>query len=342
MCEEALALSRALGDRWDSAVALLYWADALLFQGKYLMARSFAEEGLALSKELGNRRRIATALNTLGNIAFYQGDIIAAHTNYEESLATWRDVGTEYAIAELLCALGQLALYQGDSAKARSLLEESQTTSTATGYRLGAVQALCGLGRVALHHGDFKTARARYEESAAICSTLDHKWDAALCLDGLGYVSAAEGNGVRAAQLWGAAQNLRESMGVPLPPVERPIYESAVPAARTQVGEQIFATAWEQGRAMSLEQVLAMPEQTTTGPVPAVSPSHPSTYSHDLTGREMEVLRLVAQGLTNAQIAGQLVLSHHTVNNHVRSILSKLEVASRSGATRFAIEHKLL
>lgn len=93
---------------------------------------------------------------------------------------------------------------------------------------------------------------------------------------------------------------------------------------------------------MTLEQVLAMPEQTTPGSAPAVKPSPTSTYPHDLTGREVEVLRLVAQGLTNAQIAGQLVLSHHTVNNHVRSILSKLGVASRSGATRFAIEHKLL
>jgi DNA-binding NarL/FixJ family response regulator len=88
-------------------------------------------------------------------------------------------------------------------------------------------------------------------------------------------------------------------------------------------------------------------QTAVTRPVPLHSTSR-TIYLHDLhdlhalTVREIDVLRLVAQGLTNAQIAGQLVLSPHTVNNHVRSILSKLGVSSRSGATRFALESHLL
>ena len=65
-------------------------------------------------------------------------------------------------------------------------------------------------------------------------------------------------------------------------------------------------------------------------------------YPAGLTAREVAVLRLVAQGLTNVQVARELALSPHTVNVHLRSIYSKLDVPSRAAATRFAVDHKLL
>jgi len=328
-------------------VALITWAEALFFQGKYATARSLAEEGLALSQEMGNRRRIASALYILGNIALYQGDTVTARTNYEESLAIWREAGNYRVIARMLCALGQLALYQGDSAKASSLLEESLAIYHTVSLQSGAAQALAGLGRVALNQGDFKTARARYGESLAICSTLGHKWHIAVCLDGLGYVSEAERNGVWAAQLWSAAQSLRETMDALLPPVERPLYERSVTAARAQLGEKSFAAAWTEGRSMTPEQALAA-QGPVTIPTPASAepPSTPPakpivTYPGGLTTREVEVLRLLARGLTDVQIAEQLVISPRTVNNHLTSIYSKIQVSSRAAATRYAIEHKL-
>ena len=71
--------------------------------------------------------------------------------------------------------------------------------------------------------------------------------------------------------------------------------------------------------------------------------SHPTpAYPAGLTVREVEVLRLVANGLTNAQIAQQLVISTRTVNAHMRSIYNKLEISSRTAATRFAIDHHLI
>ena len=82
-------------------------------------------------------------------------------------------------------------------------------------------------------------------------------------------------------------------------------------------------------------------------PVPVEQPStiemvpHPA-YPNRLTAREVEVLRLLAQGLTSAQIAEQLGIGVVTVNFHVRSIYSKLGVSSRSAATRYAIEHRLV
>ena len=72
--------------------------------------------------------------------------------------------------------------------------------------------------------------------------------------------------------------------------------------------------------------------------VPAPSPAYPG----GLTAREVEVLRLVAQGLTDAQVAEKLVISRRTVNWYLTSIYNKIQVSSRSAATRYAIEHQLV
>jgi DNA-binding NarL/FixJ family response regulator len=136
-------------------------------------------------------------------------------------------------------------------------------------------------------------------------------------------------------------------MGAPIPPVGRSVYEHAVAAARTQLGEDAFMTAWSEGRTMTPEQVLAtwetatLPQQASTEmPLPSAAQPSPS-FPPGLTARELEVLRLVAQGLTNPQIAQQLILSPNTVHTHVRSILKKLGVSSRGALTRFALEHHL-
>jgi DNA-binding NarL/FixJ family response regulator len=110
-----------------------------------------------------------------------------------------------------------------------------------------------------------------------------------------------------------------------------------------------FSIAWTQGRAMTPNQVLSgQVKVSMLAPNPGINaPAYPAakstiSYPDGLTKREIEVLRLIAMGLTDAQIAEQLVLSLHTVHAHLRTIYSKLGVTSRSAATRYAFEHKLV
>ena len=97
---------------------------------------------------------------------------------------------------------------------------------------------------------------------------------------------------------------------------------------------------------MTLEQVLAeltaLPIPIPTESVPALPATKPRISPDGLTTREMEVLRLVAQGHTDAQVAKQLVISPHTVNAHLKAIYGKIGVSSRSAATRYALEQHLL
>jgi len=174
--------------------------------------------------------------------------------------------------------------------------------------------------------------------------------DVAYSLMGLGAVAGARQRPERAARLFGVAEALREAISHPLPPVNRLDYERAVAAARAQLDTAAFVVAWAEGRAMTLEQAVALALEVAAE-VPPPAPAPPATpkptagaaeYPAGLTGREVEVLRLVAQGLTDAQVAARLIVSAHTVHAHLRAIYGKLAVSSRAAATRFAVDHHLI
>jgi DNA-binding NarL/FixJ family response regulator len=125
-------------------------------------------------------------------------------------------------------------------------------------------------------------------------------------------------------------------------------FESQVAVARAALGDD-FAAVWAEGRAMSTARIdseverLASVAPRAAGPIAVQPPPARSTgYPGGLTAREVEVLRLVAEGLTDAQAAERLVVSTRTVNSHLRSIYSKLGLSSRSAAGRFATEHGLI
>ncbi len=265
-----------------------------------------------------------------------------------------RELGDKDGMAWGNTLWGRLALSQSDASTARSLLEESLALSREIGAQQYFTESLSFLARVEAHQGDHATARTLYEQSLELCQEISYQVWVAPCLEGVaGVVAAQESEGASlagnlwAVRLWGAAQTLRETIGAPMPPIDRADYERAVAAARVRLGQEAFAAAWAEGQTMTPEQALAEQGQTTMlPPLPqasSIAPANPKPTSlNGLTAREMEVLRLVAMGLTSAQIAEQLVISLLTVNTHVRSIYSKLGVTSRSAATRYAVEHQLV
>ena len=293
---------------------------------------------------------IVGSLDDLARVAFLRGDLAQVSPLLEESLALAREVGHKLYIAFLLSLLGEIHLCQGNTTRARSSLEESmvlfkEAGSWRGGARRGMAWSLSLLAKVEAHQGDHVSARAFYEESLVIAREMGNKLNIVDCLEGLAVVVATQGEPAWAARLWGAAETLREAMGTPIPPVYRTEYEHSVTAARTQLGEKVFAEAWAEGRAMTPEQVLDV-QTPETKPISESSSTPPTkatpTYPAGLTSREVEVLRLVAQGLTDAQVAEQLVISPRTVNTHLTSIYNKLGVDSRTAASRFAIEQRLV
>jgi len=240
-----------------------------------------------------------------------------------------------------------LVLTQGDTTTSRSLLEESLRLSSEIGIQWGIAESLAGLAQVEVSQGNLAAARMLYEKCLAIEGEWKYKDLLPSCLEGLADVVGVQGEPAWAARLLGSAEALRKTMGTPLPPFYRAEYERSIATVRAQLGEKAFAAAWAEGRTMTPDQALfAQGPATILSPPPTVRPSVPptklSTYPSDLTRRELEVLRLVAQGLTDAEVAERLVISPHTVHVHTSTIYSKLEVKTRSAATRYAFEHNLV
>jgi DNA-binding NarL/FixJ family response regulator len=121
-----------------------------------------------------------------------------------------------------------------------------------------------------------------------------------------------------------------------------PGFEAALTQLRDHLGQAVFARLWAEGQTMTAARVLG-PEGKLPLSEPELPPPslRPPARHHDLTAREREVLALIAAGLTNKQIAEQLILSPHTVNIHVQAIYRKLAVSSRAEATRYALTHDL-
>jgi len=196
--------------------------------------------------------------------------------------------------------------------------------------------------------GDIAQARTLYEQSLAVATALGHWELKASCLQGLAVALTAQAQPLAAARLWGAAAAILQNSVTTLPRVLRASVERAQARARSQLGELVFAQALAEGRTMTAEQALAwqpaIPPQEahlSTHASPT-APTRPDSSPAGLTPREVEVLRLVAQGLTDAQVAERLVISYRTVTTHLSSIYNKLGSNSRAAAARFAAEHQLL
>jgi predicted ATPase/DNA-binding CsgD family transcriptional regulator len=359
LCQESLALYRELhGPReMASVLELLGWIATWL--GDAPRATTLLEGSLALSRSAGDTVRLAYALIPLALMLLTQAghdDAPRVRSLLEESLLLFREERVQAGIARSLYGLGLWHFQQGDAARARALFEESFALFSALGQRLWATQPLYRLGKVAAQVGDLPAAYAFYQESLALFQELDDQQSSAACLEAWGAVVARQGHAVWAAQLWGAAQALRAAGGPSyLPqilaltlPGERADDERMRAWVRAQLGEQAFAQALAEGRAMTPEQALAagqhtLPASPPNAPARADRPQVPSPASpNDLTEREVEVLRLVARGLSDAQVAEILVISPRTVNAHLRSIYSKLGITSRHAATLFAIKQQLI
>lgn len=355
LLRESMELSRQLGDTISVAYAYYSLAGLATIRGEYAEGIALFEEALALFKREGNRRGEALALLQLADLLFVsQGDTGRIHPLLEEGLALCREIGDKDGLALYNYFSGQVALSQGDIPAARALLSESLALYSDMGDRQRIARVLIALAKLEAQQGNLSASQVLYQESLGL-SRVGHTQNIIAGIEGLASIFSTLSTSAtpspdmtsRAVRLLGAAEAMRDAVGAPLPPVERASYTRSIDAARASLGRESFNRAWSEGRGMSPEQALALAGQPQASLSPARQPpstktSADSTAPASLTAREVEVLRLVAQGLTDAQIAEKLVITRRTVNWYMTSIFSKIQVSSRSAATRYALEHHLI
>jgi DNA-binding CsgD family transcriptional regulator len=272
-------------------------------QGDIQQARALLEEGLALAYDLRYKTYIQVLLNRLGEVARQEQDYLQAIIYYRQSLQLCYELGDKESASVVLHNLGHAELYQHQVAQAAAHFAECLAIGQALGYKRSIADALAALGAVA----------AQRQPQAA-------------------------------ARLLGATAALRGNIGYQFDSVDQNAYDDHLAVVRAQLDPVTFEAAWAAGQGMGLEEAIAEAEAVAQAAQAAPEPQTPlSAPQHPagLTEREVEVLRLVAQGLTNLQIAEQLIISPRTVHAHLRAIYGKIEVTTRSAATRFALEHNL-
>jgi DNA-binding CsgD family transcriptional regulator/tetratricopeptide (TPR) repeat protein len=356
--------SKSEGQRWLEAALQLPTAQdrtavrakALNVAGEFAYAQQdlpaaqrLLSESVILSREVGDDRGLASSLGALGQLLQMQGELAAGRSLVEECMALCRTLGSTWDLSRLLLNAGADETTKGDITQDVALTQESLALAREVGDKLLIASALDTLGAIVLSQGDLTQATALFTEGLTLAQQVGDKGSIGLFLIRYAKIAVMQGQPQRATRLFGAAEAQIDVNSFLVPAAERAEYERDVAAVRAQLGEQAFVVAWAEGRSMTPQQALAAPELATIPEaVPAVPqpsvvkpPSAPA-YPDDLTAREVEILRLVAQGWTDGQIAEHLVISPRTVNAHLTSIYRKIGVSSRSAATRYAMEHSLV
>jgi tetratricopeptide (TPR) repeat protein len=256
--EEALALRRELDDRLGIAGSLSNLGYLVGKQGEYARSAALLEEALALYRELGDQRAVARSLQYLGRAAYRLGEYGRAEALYEQSLALRRDLGDRVGIAYSLHNLGLVAYQQSEYERAAALLTEALALDRELGVKRGIAEAHHDLGLVMQRRGEYRRAAALVAESLRLSRDLGARDQVAHGLETAAWVAAAQGQAHLATCLGGHADALREALGVPVLLEHRASHDQAVRTMRAMLGEAAFVAAWAEGRALPLEEAIAL------------------------------------------------------------------------------------
>jgi non-specific serine/threonine protein kinase len=300
--------------------------------GESHRATELHTQALALLRKIDDRPGIAATFQNLASAAKDRGDFDDAGLLYEQSLALFREIGDDWGIAMALNNLGINLRGQGKFERAAALCEESLAIRRARGDVFGIGMSLAELARIARARHDHERAMPLCAESLPIFQTLGVKRHIAVGLEIAGWTAGARGQHTRAVRLYGAADALRELIGAPISPNERVDYDQGVSSSRLALGPARFAVVFAEGQTLSVEAAIDL--ALTTEPA-----AQADTLGPALSRREHEVMRLLARGLSNREIAEELVVTPLTAESHVRNVLRKLGLARRGQVAAWAAQH---
>jgi non-specific serine/threonine protein kinase len=343
--ERSLAIRRELGDQQGIAGSLNNLALVDRHTGEFARARARLEEAIALNRQLGNEAWLAINFNNLGGVLLDQGDAPGAESSQERSLALFTELGDEWGIGMSLCDLANATRERGDLDRAQTLYEEALRRQGVVGDRRGRASSLVGRSWIALDIESATRAQALIAQAQSLFDEIGDRRGAAACLEALACVAAKQDQHTTAARLMGAADTERANLGSVRGPAESANLERRLARARRALGEARWQRELHTGqtltpelaaveapgadRARNVESTAARAAEREAEPEPALS------------ARETVVAQQVVRGLSNRQIAEQLVLSERTVETHVAHILERLGLANRTQLAAWAARHGL-
>jgi non-specific serine/threonine protein kinase len=331
--------------------ALLLWT-----MGESDLALASVRAAVAVARTFGESPTLAWSLYQMALVLGWDHNAWdEAIPLARESLALARELGTErvsWLAQNALGDLGTMVALRGDRDEGVALIEEAVAQHRALGHHYGCAIRLAELALI--DQLDQRPARAaqRYAESLQLLQRIGDAMSVAQPMSGLAGLIASQGRYAETARVLGMLEAVRDRVGVASqtgpPAVWYPARAEGERAARAALGDAAFVAAFEDGRLLSLgnavSEAISLAESIAAGSSgPELHPA-PETGAgaYGLSAREQEVLRLLAQRWTDAEIAEALFVSPRTVNAHVRGIFAKLGVANRREAAAVAMRDGLV
>ncbi|HEX6125657.1 MAG TPA: tetratricopeptide repeat protein, partial [Pyrinomonadaceae bacterium] len=232
------------------------------FRGDYETARRAYTDGLTAGQEAGNKQGVALSSRGLGLVAMQQGDTLAARKYFESGLAISRELDDKFGIAISLSFLGDLARTERDFARARPLFEESLGLFRELDNKSAVSDALNNLGAACFGEGEYLLAKKYFAEAANIALELGNKMTISYSIDGFAALAFASGEYERSAQLCGAAEALRESIGYKIEPAEA-VFRDAYVEKLQKILPKDFADGFAKGRAIEPDEAIKLAFEST-------------------------------------------------------------------------------
>jgi predicted ATPase/DNA-binding CsgD family transcriptional regulator len=340
--EKALQHSEGIPDQHRARV-LIGGGLIALEQGEFEWARGSLTRGAQLATEAGLDSWVGRAQFGLGVALQDEGRAAEAIPYFSDALEAFDRAGMPIFSTVVQANLGLVTARSGDSESGQRLLEQAKEGHQKAGFAFGAALAERFLGQVLLARGDWERAKDQLLACLELPVEAMQSWHIANALELLAQVGIHLRKLEQAVRLYAAANAIRETYSVPLEPALAPDYGAAIDAVRPILGEEAYERAWKSGAGLDSRSAIAVARETFGGS-PASdtgADTDPEVERYGLTPREEEVLRLLAEGLSNAQIGDRLFISPRTVGVHVANVLAKLSVENRSAAAAFAIKHGL-
>lgn len=348
---EALRLRREVGDTKLIAASLSNLGVVARSLGDLDRALALYHEAFVLLSESGNTAMAGSLLGNMGFLAQQQQNYERAEELYMQALELSRSSGDAQGEAIALNNLGETAQARGEYERAREFYMQGLETSEKLGDRLGRAGIINNLANLAYHEGKHEEAIRLYLDSLIESQALGHIPGIIECLEGLA-IEEIGVNDERAARLMGAATTLRENIGAPISPNERAEYDAHLATLKAALGKR-FEPVLAAGKSLPMDRAIALAMEVQAVPRPGLPPGgtagrkRANKVDRDknpwgLTAKQIEVLRLAARSLSNAQIAEELVLSPRTIDAHLYEIYQAMGVSTRLAAVQLAKDHGLI
>lgn len=340
------------------ARALLAAGILAQFQDKVDEAESYLNEALTLWRREDDNWGIAFSQLVLGVMAEDTGDYDEAYERFQEARDRFRKTADDASRYSSEYHLGVVAFGKGDldAAERHAQLVLAPPRES---WSRSACYTLHLLGLIALERGDLDSAASWLRENHAFALQLRMPSSITESHAAIAIFAAAKGDYERAARLFGSAEANTRALGTSFALPERNVYLRGAETIRTALGEARYAEMHREGWNLGEEASIALATNLLTvdcvekpaQPVPVQPASAQSAplrgiearpVAHGLTKRELDVLRLVAMGMSDREIAEALFISYGTARTHVRNILDKLDVSSRAAATSYALRNHIV